>query len=222
MFAVAYIRVSTESQANEGFSLDAQRARIEAWAVANDYTIKAVFVDAGISGATIAKRPAVQAAIKAVEKGDALVVYSLSRLSRSTRETLEIFYALDKKCADIVSLSEKVDTTSAAGRMVFRMMAVLSEFERDQLRERVKMGMEQAKAESKKVSHMVYGKTEVVPGEAMVDVPAELEMIQTAKALHADNMSLRKIGDELVRRGYTPRTGSTWAPSTLARLIRRG
>ena len=58
----------------------------------------------------------------------ALVCYSISRLARSTRDMLHISEQLDKKGADLVSLTEKIDTTTAAGRMVFKMLAVLADF----------------------------------------------------------------------------------------------
>ena len=129
--AIGYIRVSTTEQASEGVSLEAQRAKIAAWAVANDYELVAIHEDAGITGTSMEKRAGLQAAIAATGKGMALVAYSFSRLARSTADMLEIASGLEKKGADLVSLTEKIDTTTtAAGRMVFRMLAVLSEFER--------------------------------------------------------------------------------------------
>jgi DNA invertase Pin-like site-specific DNA recombinase len=89
----------------------------------------------GLSG-TKADRPGLAAALSAVCKGDALVVYSLSRLARSTAHTLQVSDYLEWVGADLVSLSEKIDTTSASGKMVFRLLAVLAEFERDLISER--------------------------------------------------------------------------------------
>ena len=89
--AVGYIRVSTEEQAREGVSLGAQKARIEAWAKGNDTSLIGFFEDAGISGAKTENREGLQKAIgMACEQRAILVVYSLSRLSRSTRDTLQI------------------------------------------------------------------------------------------------------------------------------------
>ena len=93
-----------------------------------------------------ANRPALHDALAATRRGDALVVYSLSRLARSTRDTLEIADALDRRGADLVSLSEKIDSTSAAGRMIFRLLAVLAEFERDVISERTSMAMRHMQA----------------------------------------------------------------------------
>ena len=132
--AVAYVRVSTPGQRDEGVSLDAQRSKIAAWCDVMGYELVATYADEGISGHSMDKRPGLQQAIDdACTRGCVLVVYSLSRLARNTRETLELGETFAQAGADIVSLSENIDTTSAAGKMVFRMLAVLAEFERDQV-----------------------------------------------------------------------------------------
>jgi len=135
--AVGYIRVSTAGQANEGVSLDAQGARIRAWCEANGYALTRILSDAGVSGKRADKRARLQAALSdACKLRGALVVYSLSRLARSTKDAIGIAERLDKAGADLVSLTERIDTTTAAGKMVFRMRAVLAEFERDLVSER--------------------------------------------------------------------------------------
>lgn len=84
--AIGYIRVSTQGQADEGVSLEAQRAKIEAWCNLNDAELVAVFEDAGVSGASMNGRDGLHAALKATSKGMALVCYSISRIARSTRD----------------------------------------------------------------------------------------------------------------------------------------
>ena len=88
--AIGYIRVSTEKQANEGVSLEAQEARIVSWCKANDYELVKVYVDAGISGKRMDTRKELLAALASLKKGMALVSYSLSRLARSTKDALAI------------------------------------------------------------------------------------------------------------------------------------
>src|SRR5438128_1777657 len=158
-WAVGYVRVSTEVQAAEGVSLEAQRGRIEAWCIANGYELAGLHVDAGISGKRADNRPGLQEAIREVcrHRGSALVVYSLSRLARSVKNTLEIAGRLDRHGADLVSLSEKIDTTSAAGRMVFRMLAVLAEFERDLCGERTKAALSLKKHRGECVGEVPLG-----------------------------------------------------------------
>lgn len=88
--AIGYIRVSTEKQANEGVSLEAQEAKIVSWCKANDYELVKVYVDAGISGKRMDTRKELLAALASLKKGMALVSYSLSRLARSTKDALSI------------------------------------------------------------------------------------------------------------------------------------
>ena len=156
--AIGYIRVSTEAQANEGVSLDTQRAKIAAWCVVNDIELTTCFVDAGLSGKRSDNRPELQRAIDAVTTcGGVLVVYSLSRLARSTKDTIVISERLDKAGCDLVSLSEKIDTTSAAGKMVFRMLAVMAEFERDLVSERTTAALAHKRSQGKRTGGIPFG-----------------------------------------------------------------
>src|SRR5690606_25931624 len=131
-----YIRVSTEKQANEGISLEAQESRIQQWCKANGYELAGEYVDAGISGKSMETRKELLAALAALKKGMALVSYSLSRLARSSKDALVIGELVAKKQADMVSLFEQIETTAAAGKMMLQMMAVLAEFERNLVAER--------------------------------------------------------------------------------------
>src|SRR5262245_3305916 len=157
--AIASVRVSTDKQAREGVSLEAQRSKIAAWCDLMGYTLVQTFADESISGYHMDKRPGLQAVVEAAcAASGVLVVYSLSRLARNTRETLELGERLSKAGADLVSLWEKIDTASAAGKMVFRMLAVLAEFERDQVSERTCLAMQYKKTKQERISrHVPYG-----------------------------------------------------------------
>jgi site-specific DNA recombinase len=156
--ALGYIRVSTSGQANDGVSLDAQAARIRVWCEANGYELTEIWSDAGISGRRADKRPGLQAALAAAcENGGALVVYSLSRLARSTRDAIDIAERLHGAGADLVSLTERIDTTTAAGKMVFRMLAVLAEFERDLVSERTAAALAHKRRNGERVGDIPYG-----------------------------------------------------------------
>ena len=217
--AIGYIRVSTQGQVEDGVSLDAQRAKIEAWADLNGYEMGEVFADAGISG-TKADRAGLAAALKAVKNGDALVVYSLSRLTRSTKHTLEISEQLDKAGADLVSLSERIDTTSAAGRMVFKMLAVLAEFERDQTSERTVTALQYKKAKGQKTGGAVpYGFNLAADGVHLEQDEKEQSVIRQARELRAAGLSLRKIAAELNKRGFVSRKGTVFQATQIKRMV---
>src|SRR6266478_26241 len=140
------------------------------------------------------KRPGLQVAIDAVcASHGVLVVYSLSRLARNTRETLELGDRLNKAGADLVSLSEKIDTTSAAGKMIFRMLAVLSEFERDQVSERTTFALQHKKAKGEKLGGRVpYGKQLHTDGIHLENDPIEQSTIAVAREMHQVGLSSRK------------------------------
>src|SRR5437660_991187 len=177
--AIIYTRVSTTGQAMDGVSLEAQQAKARSWAEANGYEVGDVWSDAGISGKRATNRPALVAALDAVcaERGNVLVVYSLSRLARSTKDAITIADRIEKAGADLVSLTERIDTTSAAGKMVFRMLAVLAEFERDLISERTKGALGHKRALGERISgRLPYGRELGPDGRTLIDNPAELEV----------------------------------------------
>jgi len=220
--AVGYVRVSTERQASDGVSLDVQRERIAAWCVANDCELASVHVDAGLSGGRADNRPALQRALHEVRStGGILVVYSLSRLARSTRDTLEIADQLDKAGADLVSLSEKIDTTSAAGRMLFRMLAVLSEFERDLVSERTTAALAYKRANGERLGGVPFGYQLAGDGVHLVPDETEQAIIRTIAELRHDGLSYRRIGQELHRRGLNPKSAERWHAKVIMEIFKR-
>ncbi len=220
--AIGYIRVSTLDQADEGVSLDAQRQKITAWCLANDADLVGLEIDTQ-SGKRSDNRRGLQAALDAVtDCGGVLVVYSLSRLARNTKETLEIAERLDKSGANLVSLSEKIDTQSAAGKMVFRMLAVLAEFERDQLSERTTMAMAWMKSQGQRVGTVPYGFDLDADAVNLVRNEAEQRVLELVAELRGSGWSLRKIADELTERNIpTKEGGQRWSHTTVQRLVAR-
>ena len=220
MKAIGYIRVSTAGQAEEGVSLEAQKDRLEGWAALNEYELTEVFEDAGISGSKTSNRPGLQAAIDAAcsEKA-ALVVYSLSRLARSTRDALSISERLDKAGADLVSLSEKIDTTSASGKMVFRLMAVLAEFERDQISERTSAAMQHMKREGLYTGGKVrFGFRRGADGRLEED-EIEQAIMERTRALSSEGLGLSRVARRLTEDGYRSRTGSPFCGVQVKRML---
>ena len=224
MKAVGYIRVSTSGQAVDGVSLDAQRAKIEAWAELSGYELVAVYEDAGLSGKRADNRAGLQGALNAAcaEKA-ALVVYSLSRLARSTRDAIDIAERLDKAGADLVSLSENIDSTTAAGKMVFRMLAVLAEFERDVISERTRAAMDHKRQQHKRISRRIpFGWDLADDGEMLVENQTERAAVQLMVSLRRDGRSLRAICAELVRRRVRSKTGPIhWSAAVVRAILKR-
>ena len=218
--AIGYIRVSTEQQANEGVSLDAQRAKIEAWCTHNGYELAQVYVDAGISGKSMDKRPGLQDALKSLKKGMALVSYSLSRLARSTKDAISIGETVAKRKADMVSLSEQIDTTTAAGRMMFQMLAVLAEFERNLTAERTTSALQHKKATGQKYTNITPYGFEAIEVR-LVQVQQEAEIVAEIQASRTGGNTLQSIADGLNGRNIPTKTGKLWAPATIHLLLKR-
>lgn len=218
--AIGYIRVSTERQASEGVSLEAQQAKIEHWCKANGYELVKVYVDAGISGKRMDTRKELLAALASLKKGMALVSYSLSRLARSTKDLIEISELVAKKKGDLVSLSEAIDTTTAAGKMMFQMLAVLSEFERNLTAERTSGALQHKKATGQKYTNQTPYGFEAIEGR-LVQVQQEAEVVAEIQAARAGGSTLQAIADSLNGRGIPTKTGKLWAPATIHLLLKR-
>jgi DNA invertase Pin-like site-specific DNA recombinase len=221
MKTVGYIRVSTAGQVEEGVSLDAQEDKVRAWADLNNADEVVIFRDEGLSGSRSDNRPGLQDALDVVGKGDALVVYSLSRLSRSTKDTLSISDALQAMEADLVSLSEKIDTTSAAGKMVFRILAVLSEFERDQISDRTKAALAYKQANGQKTGGDVPFGYRVRKGK-LYPHKTEQKAVALILDMKAKRESLRAICRALEAKGIARKGGSlSWHPQIVSDIIKR-
>lgn len=222
---VVYCRVSTEAQAAEGVSLEGQVMRARAWCQAHGFTLpdEDIYSDRGLSGKRADNRPGLAAALDAVtsQSGAVLVVYSLSRLARSIRDTLSIAEKLAKASADLVSLSEDLNTASAAGKMIFRLLAVLAEFERDLISERTRAGLAVLRARNERIGQVPYGKRLSPDGKTLETDPAELDVMRAVRGWRAAGWSLRGIARELdARKIPTKNGGPAWSASSVRHLTR--
>jgi DNA invertase Pin-like site-specific DNA recombinase len=219
--AVVYCRVSKINKTNPGVSLEAQESRAAAWAAGAGRSVDSVHVDRGISGGRSDNRPALQAALtRACQLKCPLVVYSLSRLARSVRDTLSIASRLDTAGADLVSLSESLDTTSAAGKMMFRMLAVLAEFERDLVGERTRMALAHLRSQGRKTGGGEPFGFRAADGH-LIALPAEQATVARAVELRAAGLSLRAVSRQLALEGRVARTGKAFNASQVKRVLAR-
>ena len=220
MKAIAYVRVSSEEQAREGVSLEAQASKLQAYAALHDLGPVTVFTDAGLSGRRADNRPALQLALAAIGPGDALIVYSLSRLSRSIKDAIAISEQIRAKDANLVSLSENVDTRSAAGKMIFHVLAALAQMESDQTSERTRMALAHKRSKGEYTGGEVpYGFTKRHDGTLMQD-PGEQSAITTMKRLQSEKWSLREIAAH-INGDLPPRSGGKWSASSIAKILTR-
>ncbi|WP_010279078.1 recombinase family protein [Paenibacillus senegalensis] len=149
--AVMYVRVSTEEQAKEGYSVSAQIAEIKRYAELNGYEIIDEYIDEGASGKNISGRPQMNRLLKDSnqQKFGVVIIYKIDRLARKLMDSLKIYETLERNKVSLISLNEKFDTTTAFGRTIFQMSCSFAELERNSIVERVKLGMDQRATEGK-------------------------------------------------------------------------
>lgn len=159
MKPVAYIRCSSLKQAESGLGMEAQRRKLEAWAVMHDVEDMPIVVDDGETAKDM-NRPGLQRCLDMLASGEAdtLVVYKLGRLTRSLRDLDELIrgpFAPGR--ASLVSLSDSIDTQTATGRLVLNVIMAVLQWEREAICERTSQAMQAAKAQRRIVGAIPVG-----------------------------------------------------------------
>ncbi|MBF0555019.1 MAG: recombinase family protein [Nitrospirae bacterium] len=220
--AIGYIRVSTAVQVNEGISLENQRSKIKAYCEVKDIVLIDIIEDAGISGSK-ASREGYQQVLSLCNKKevDSVIVYSLSRFTRSTRDLLEFVdtYVI-KHGVTLHSLSENLDTSTATGRFMLKVMGAMNELEREQIGERTKSALQYKISRNERAGQIPYGWTLAEDGNTLVPNKLEQKAIGKIKRLKDKGYTLQAICDELTREGYKP-MGKLWYPQTIKNILRR-
>lgn len=223
-----YVRVSSQEQADEGYSIGEQTERLKKYAEAMGWEIYKIYVDPGYSGGNI-DRPGLNEMIRDVKAGkiDTVVVYKLDRLSRSQFDTLflieKVFLAHD---TDFVSMTENFNTNSPLGRAMIGFLAVFAQLEKDKINERTLMGKEARAKEGK----WGGGSSEPIgynynPVTELLEIN-EYEKVQILEAveLFLKGTPLRTICNIFHNKGYTYRGKSgrvsEWDPKRLKYVFR--
>ena len=140
--AALYTRVSTEDQAKEGFSLEAQIDRLRSYCQARGWTVYKEYVEDGYSGRDT-KRPAYQKLLGEINNWDVLLVLKMDRIHRNSRNFMEMMDELRRHNKEFVSMTESLDTSTAMGRFVVDIIQRIAQLESEQIGERVYAGMQQ-------------------------------------------------------------------------------
>ena len=220
-----YARVSTEMQAEEGFSIEAQLNEMRAYAAQRGWRVVAEFVDAGISGSTM-DRPGLRALLEAAQahQFDVVLVHELSRLSRSVFDTFEIFEQLGRAQVGFASVREQqFDLSQPHGRFFLTMIASINQYYLDMLRlhtqkskrERARQGLYNASVAPYGYRHVGDARTppEVVEEEAKV-VRRVFEMYATGR------YTCRQIAEVLNGEGYRTRSGRRFSKDGITEMLR--
>lgn len=211
-----YVRVSTQEQARDGYSIDEQIDRLRDYCKAMGWIIVKIYTDGGYSGSNT-DRPALQDMIRDIEakKGDSVVVYKLDRLSRSQKDTLELIedYFLANN-VDFVSMTENFDTATPFGRAIIGILSVFAQLEREQIKERMSMGREGRAKEGK-----FHGGGYVPIGYDYIDGLLKINefeamQIREIHKLFQEGKAFRAIERIFAEKGYTQKHGK-WHPKRI-------
>ncbi len=221
-----YVRVSSEEQAIEGISLEAQRARIAAYCAMRDLDLVEVVEDRDISaGRALRARPGGRRLLELVRRRRivGIAACKLDRLFRNCADCLTNVDAWDRGGVGLHLLdigSSAIDTSSAAGKFFLTVMAGAAELERNQIAERTSAVMRH-KAERGEYTggEPPFGFRLADDGVRLEPEPDEQRIIGRVRELRAHGVSLRKIAAQLATEGFASRTGRGFAVMQIQRLL---
>jgi DNA invertase Pin-like site-specific DNA recombinase len=223
--AVLYARFSPRPNPDECDSVEKQLERCHAYSLSHGYTVVAEHHDQDLSGARADNRPGLQNAITAACKRKAvLVVYSLSRLARCTRDAIDLAASLSAAGADLAVIQENVNTRSPMGRFVFILFSALAELEREQVAERTSSAMLRHQAKGRRMTRpdrCPYGwRPDPTDLTRLIEDSEEQATIARIREERRHGRGLRQIARRLDRAGIGCR-GSRWSHTTVRSVLLR-
>jgi len=219
MRAQGYIRVSTEGQATEGVSLENQAQQIRKYCEFRQMDCMDVISDAGISGGVNRDRPGFMKLLGLIESRsiDAVVIYSVERLSRDMITLLVLERLLSEYDIQLHTIDGRIDTGSPDGYMAYAMKAFLAEIERRQVKYRTTMAMAHKRRKGEVVGAVPYGFRRV--GASLERNESEQRVIDEANRLYKNGCGLSNIALTLTSRGWLTRTGRTFDTTQVRRIV---
>ncbi len=211
MKVIGYARVSTDEQATQGVSLQAQVEKLRAYAALYDLELVAVIEDGGESAKTL-NRPGIQQALDMLRAGQAegLLVAKLDRLTRSVSDMaglLSEFFGVDARVGSkLLSVADQLDTRTSAGVLVLNILTSVAQWERQAIGERTRAALAYKKAQGIKL------------GAPPLD---DAETIARIVTLRADRRTFREIAAVLESEGRQTKRGGRWQPETVRRIVER-
>lgn len=224
MRVVCYCRVSTYEQADSGISLEAQQARMKAFAALYDATIVETIIDA--ESAKSLKRTGLQQALGMLKAGkaDGLLIVKLDRLTRSIADWQYLIdtYFCERGGKQLLSVNDSIDTRSAGGRLVLNVLVTVAQWEREAIAERTKEALRHKISRRQRVGKVRFGYDLAPDGVSLVENPAEQQVVALMRDMRAAGCTLRRIAAALTAHGILTKEGNTqWQHQTVAYILRR-
>src|SRR5882762_2634026 len=210
-----WIRVSTEDQA-KGESPEHHEERARSYAKSRGWNVKEVYDLAGQSGKAVMQHPEAKRMMKEIESGHitGLVFSKLARLSRNRRELEDFADYFNKHEADLISLSEAIDTSTAGGRMFFHLLGVFAQWEREEITERVNASVLTRAKLGKSINGKAPYGYEWKERKLLIQ-PEEAAVRRKAYELFLQLRRKGQVARELNAAGYRTREGSIWRDTTI-------
>lgn len=215
------MRVSTEEQAREGLSMEAQKEKIRSFAKLHNLDLIEIFADEGASGKNL-DRDGIETLIKKIEgqQHDSVIVYKLDRLSRRTRDLLLLIEdVFAKGNTRLFSITEQIDTDTAIGKFFLTLMGAMAQMERELISERTKTVLEHKKKLGHSLGHIPFGFNRV--DGKLVKSNYEQKIIRNIKRWKREGKSYQWIADKLNEKGVSSRRGKKWHKSSLWCILNR-
>jgi len=224
MNTAIYVRVSTDEQAKEGYSIRAQIDKLKNYIQIKDWGFYKVYADEGISGKNITDRPAINELVTDIKSGKVnnVLVYKIDRLTRSTKDLIELTELFNSNKCGFNSLMESIDTQTASGRMFLKIIGIFAEFERENTIERITLACEKKVKEGYTLasSNPSYGYNREIGNRIQRINPEEAKIVKEIFAMYLDgNMSYASIARNLNQRSVKTKIGIAWHHATIKGLL---
>jgi site-specific DNA recombinase len=220
-----YVRVSTEEQAKEGFSIRAQQEKLTEFIKIKGWELYSVYIDDGISGKNITDRPEINRLIGDVMNGNVqnVLVFKIDRLTRSTKDLISLMDLFNEKGCAFNSLMESIDTHTPSGRMFIKIIGIFAEFERENIIERVSVALEKKVREGYTLSGYKiapYGYNREVGNRELTINEEESKIVREMFHLYLnEHKSLTAIATELSMRNVKTSNDSRWTQASVKYIL---
>jgi site-specific DNA recombinase len=218
---VGYVRVSTTKQDESGLSIEEQKRRIQAWAVAQNLKLEQVYED-GAESAKDLNRPQVQEVLRRIRDGEIsrVIIYKLDRLTRSVKDLYDLITVFQKHDVALCSVTESLDTSSPIGRAMVGIIGVFAQWERESTSERTVMALTAKRHRGERLGgHRPYGWR--FKGKKLIPDKDEQVVLKAILKGASEGKGYSEIASILNRKGVKPASGKIWYASSVRSMVLR-